>query len=175
MTVRVPLPLRLAALVLTTTAFYTYVGQMVPQKEVYPPEEIAIPTNLNTAEMVQVGHKIMEGKGLCFTCHTVGKKGALRYPDLEGVAVKARTREPGLSDVDYFAQAMYEPDKYIVEGFNRGMPQINKPPIGLTDQEILCVIAYLQTLGGTASVTMDTKHHYNGGAGATAAAKGTAP
>ena len=24
------------------------------------------------------------------------------------------------------------------------MPPINKPPIGLTDQEILCVIAYLQ-------------------------------
>ena len=175
MTVRVPLPLRLAALVLATTAFYTYVGQMVPQKEVYPPEEIAIPTNLSTADMVQVGHKVMEGKGLCFTCHTVGKKGALRFPDFEGVAIRARTREPGLSDVDYFAQAMYEPDAYIVEGFNRGMPQINKPPIGLTDQEILCVIAYLQTLGGTPTVTMETKHHYNGGSGATAAAKGTAP
>jgi hypothetical protein len=43
------------------------------------------------------------------------------------------------------------------------MPEINKPPIGLTDQEILCVIAYLQTLGGTATVTLQTKHHYNSG------------
>ena len=40
------------------------------------------------------------------------------------------------------------------------MPVINKPPIGLTDQEILCVIAYLQTLGGTATVTLQTSHHY---------------
>ena len=32
------------------------------------------------------------------------------------------------------------------------------------DEEILCVIAYLQTLGGTPTVTMQTKHHYNGGA-----------
>ena len=175
MTLSVPLPLRLAALVLATTAFYTYVGQMVPQKEVYPPEEIVIPTDLSTADMVQVGHKIMAGKGLCFTCHTVGKKGALRYPDLEGVDIRARTREPGLSDVDYFAQAMYEPDAYIVEGFTRGMPQINKPPVGLTDQEILCVIAYLQTLGGTPTVTMATKHHYNGGDNATASAAGAAP
>lgn len=171
----IPHTARIGVLVLLTTAFYTYVGQMVPQKEVYPPEEIAIATNLGTAEMVQVGHKVMEGKGLCFTCHTVGKKGALRYPDLEGVAIKARTREAGLSDVEYLAQSMYEPDAFIVEGFNRGMPQINKPPIGLTDQEILCVIAYLQTLGGTPSVTMETKHHYNGGTGAAAAAKGTAP
>ena len=60
MSFTVPLPLRLAALVLVTTAFYTYVGQMVPQKEVYPPEEIAIPTNLSTAEMVQVGQKVVD-------------------------------------------------------------------------------------------------------------------
>ena len=44
------------------------------------------------------------------------------------------------------------------------MPPINKPPIGLTDKEILCVIAYLQSLGGTPTVTLQTKHHYNSGA-----------
>ena len=64
--------------------------------------------------------------------------------------VRAQTRVPGLNDVEYFAQTLYEPEKFIVPGFNPGMPVINKPPIGLTDQEILCVIAYLQTLGGTA-------------------------
>lgn len=175
MTLSVPLPLRLAALVLATTGFYTYVGQMVPQKEVYPPEEIAIPTNIGTAEMVEIGKKVMEGKGLCFTCHTIGKKGPLRFPDLEGVDIRARTREPGLNDVEYFAQAMYEPNAYIVPGFTPGMPQINKAPIGLTDQEILCVIAYLQTLGGTPTVTMATKHHYNGGDGAAASAASTVP
>ena len=36
----VPLTVRIGALVLATTAFYGYVGQMVPQKEVQPPEEI---------------------------------------------------------------------------------------------------------------------------------------
>jgi hypothetical protein len=67
---------------------------------------------------------------------------------------------------------LYEPEKFIVPGFNPGMPVINKPPIGLTDQEILCVIAYLQTLGGTASVTLQTSHHYYTPAGATAPAAG---
>jgi mono/diheme cytochrome c family protein len=162
----VPHVVRIGALVIATTAFYGYVGQMVPQKEVQPPQEIALKADLTTAEMVKVGREIMDTKGLCFTCHTIGKSGALRFPDLDGVDVRAKTRVPGFSDVDYFAQSLYEPSAFIVPGFNPGMPVINQPPIGLTDQEILCVIAYLQTLGGTPTVTMKTTHRYNGGAAA---------
>ena len=156
----VPLPARIGALVLASTAFYTYVGQLVPQKEVQPPQETVIRSDLTTADMVKVGGEIMAGKGLCRTCHTIGQSGALRFPDLDGVAARATTRVPGLSDVEYFAQSLYTPDSFIVPGFNPGMPVINKPPIGLTDQEILCVIAFLQTLGGTATVTLQTSHAY---------------
>jgi len=166
----VPIIPRIAALVLATTAFYGYVGQMVPQKEVQPPAEIVLKTDLTTADMAKVGREIMEGKGLCLTCHTIGKSGSLRFPDLAGVDARAKTREPGLSDIDYFAQAMYEPNAFIVPGFNPGMPTINKPPIGLTDQEILCVIAYLQSLGGTPTVTLQTSHRYRGGAAPAGAA-----
>ena len=170
----IPHPVRVGVLVLATTSFYAYVGQMVPQKEVQPPAETVIRADLTTADMVKVGREVMDTKGLCFTCHTIGKTGALRFPDLEGVATRAATRVPGLNDVEYFAQTLYEPEKYIVPGFNPGMPVINKPPIGLTDQEILCVIAYLQTLGGTASVTLATSHHYYTPAGAAPAAAGAA-
>jgi len=169
----VPVMVRIGALVVATTAFYAYVGQMVPQKEVQPPAEIVLKTDLTTAEMAKVGREIMEGKGLCLTCHTIGKSGALRFPDLAGVDVRAKTREPGLTDVDYFAQAMYEPNAFIVPGFNPGMPTINKPPIGLSDQEILCVIAYLQSLGGTSTVTLQTKHRYNSGGAAPATTSAT--
>jgi len=172
MTITIPHTVRVGLLVLATTSFYAYVGRMVPQKEVQPPAETVIRADLTTADMVKVGREVMDTKGLCFTCHTIGKSGALRFPDLDGVAVRAQTRVPGLSQVEYFAQTLYEPEKFIVPGFNPGMPVINKPPIGLTDQEILCVIAYLQTLGGTASVTLQTSHHYYTPAGATAAAAG---
>jgi hypothetical protein len=166
----VPVLVRIGALVVATTCFYMYVGQMVPQKEVQPPAEVVLKTDLSPPEMAKVGRQIMEGKGFCLTCHTIGKtEGPYRFPDLANVAVRAKTREPGLSDVEYFAQAMYEPNAFIVPGFNPGMPTINRPPIGLTDPEILCVIAYLQTLGGTTTVTMQTKHHYNSGASTTAA------
>jgi mono/diheme cytochrome c family protein len=166
----VPVSLRIAALAVATTAFYTYVGQLVPQKEVHPPAEVALSKDMPPEEMVRVGQEIMNGKGLCFTCHTVGKSGVLRFPDLDGIGGRAASRIPGLSDVDYLAQSIYEPDKFIVPGFNPGMPVINKPPIGLTDDEILAVIAYLQSLGGKTSVTMQTKLAWQaGGAGAAAA------
>ena len=171
---RVPLIVRIGALILATTGFYTYVGQMVPQKEVQPPQETALSGDLTTADMVKVGRQIMEGKGLCLTCHTIGKTGALRFPDLEGVDVRAKTRVPGMNDVEYFAQSLYDPTAYVVAGFPPGMPPVNKPPIDLNDQEILCVIAYLQTLGGTPTVTLKTTHKYYGGATAPAA-PGTAP
>jgi hypothetical protein len=174
---RVPHIVRIGALVLATTGFYTYVGQMVPQKEVQPPVDATIRSDMTSADMAVVGRQIMEAKGLCLTCHTIGKTaGPFRFPDLAGVDSRAKTRVPGLSDVEYFAQSMYEPTAYVVEGFPPAMPPINKPPIGLNDQEILCVIAYLQTLGGTPTVTLQTKHHYNSGAAAPAGAspgKGT--
>ena len=158
--VTIPLVPRIGGLVLATTFFYSYVGQMVPQNEVAPPQETVIRADLTTEDMVTVGREVMDGKGLCFTCHTIGRTGALRFPDLAGVAGRAAERVPGLSDVEYFAQTMYDPNVFVVPGFNRGMPVINRAPIGLTDQEILCVIAYLQSLGGTPTVTLQTAHRY---------------
>jgi hypothetical protein len=176
---RVPVGVKIFALVLASTAFYGYVGQMVPQSQVLPPPtEIVIPADLTAEQMVPVGRQIMDTKGLCFTCHTVGRTGALRFPDLAGVAGRATERVPGLSDVEYFAQSLYEPDAFIVPGFNPGMPTINRPPIALTDQEILTVIAYLQSLGGTPTVTLQTSHRYYtppGGTGAAPAAADATP
>jgi hypothetical protein len=142
----------------------------VPQKEVQPPQVTEISSNMSTDDMVKIGRGIMEGKGLCLTCHTIGKTGALRFPDLAGVDVRAKTRVPGMSDVEYLAQSLYEPTAYVVEGFPPAMPPMHEPPFSLTDQEILCVIASLQTLGGTPTVTLQTKHRYNSGA-----APGAAP
>ena len=75
---------------------------------------------MTTADMVKVGREIMEGKGLCLTCHTIGKTGALRFPDLDGVDVRAKSRVPGLSDVEYLAQSMYEPDRLRRAGIPPG-------------------------------------------------------
>jgi len=155
--VTIPIPLRIFGLTVATTAFYTLVGQLVPQKEVHPPKEAELKKDMTSDQVVKAGQEIFEGKGLCTTCHTLGKSGALRFPDLGGIGSRAASRKPGLSDVDYLAESIYDPNLYILPGFNPGMPVINKPPIGLSDQEILAVIAYLQSLGGKVSDTLDSK------------------
>ena len=53
----------------------------------------------------------------------------------------------------------------MVPGFPPAMPPMSQPPFSLTDKEILCVIAALQSLGGTPTVTLHTTHHYTGKGG----------
>jgi mono/diheme cytochrome c family protein len=148
---------RIGLLTLGSTGFYTLVGQLVPQKEVHPPVDVVLKKDMSQDDMVKTGRQIMDSKGICFTCHTMGKSGALRFPDLAGIGARASHQVPGLNDLQYLAQSIYEPDTFIVPGFVKGMPPINKPPIGLTDQEILTVIAFLQSNGGKVTVTMDSK------------------
>jgi hypothetical protein len=162
---KIPVELKIAALVLVSCGFYTYVGHLVPQKEVQPPAEVEISKDISTEEMVAIGEEIASGKGLCLTCHTIGKSGSLRFPDLSGIGSRCKTRIEGMDGLEYLAQSLYEPDVFIVEGFNPGMPAISKPPIGLSNDEIMCVIAWLQSMGGEADVTLDTLHSYNSDAG----------
>jgi hypothetical protein len=97
------------------------------------------------------------------TCHTIGKTGALRFPDLGGVAERAKTRVAGQSQLQYFAQSLCEPDAFVVPGFTPGMPSINKPPVGLSDEELHAVIAWLESQGGEPTITLKDKLPYCGG------------
>ena len=145
------------------SAFYWYVSLWVPQKRTEPPEDIAISADISTEEMVAIGEELVGGKGTCLTCHTMGESGSgLRFPDLGNIGAIALTRVEGQSDVDYLAESMYDPNAYVVEGFVAGMPDVSRPPVALTDQEILTVIAYLQSLGATPTVTMDTQLEWQG-------------
>lgn len=164
----IPVELKLAALAVTATLAYTWVGQLVPQKEVHPPEVVEIAADVTPEQMVEIGKGIFEGKGICHTCHVFGRSD--RFPDLEGVGARAGNRVPGLTGIQYLAQSLYHPEAFIVPGYNPGMPTINKPPVGLTDDEIKAVIAYLQSLGGEVTVTMQMNLVDGGGGEAAPAA-----
>ena len=64
MKLQVPMPLKLGLLVLGTTAMYTYIGQLVPQKEVQPPQETMMSADMTSEDLVQVGMEVSNGKGL---------------------------------------------------------------------------------------------------------------
>lgn len=157
--------LKLFGFTVLVVLFYSYVGQMVPQQRTYPPEELELSADMSTQEMVEVGERIVQGKGTCLTCHAVGgDEGGSRFPNLAGIGVEAGDRREGYSAVAYLAESLYEPNAYVVEGYTPAMPPAAQPPIDLTDQEIKAVIAYLQSLGGTPTVTMATDLSYGSGA-----------
>ena len=169
--------LKIILFTILVAAFYSYVGQMVPQKETYPPEDTEIGADMTTEELVAAGEQIVAGKGTCLGCHTMSGETEGRFPDLANVGAIAGTRREGMSDVDYLAESLYEPNIFVVEGFLPGMPEVDEPPIDLSDQEILAVVAYLQSLGGTPSVTLDTEVEWqteeNSGAGGSTAPVGS--
>ncbi|HEX6201321.1 MAG TPA: hypothetical protein VF150_13740, partial [Thermoanaerobaculia bacterium] len=117
---RVPVTVKILGLTVGSTLFYTWVGQLVPQKEVQPPEVVEMSQDMTTEQLVEIGQEIFDGKGICATCHTIGSSGALRFPDLDGIATRAATRVPELDQVGYLAQSLYEPEAYIVPGFAGG-------------------------------------------------------
>jgi len=154
--------LKIFAFTIAVVAFYSYVGQMVPQKITYPPADTELGSDMTPVELAAVGDEIVGGKGTCLTCHTIGQSGSLRFPDLAGIGLRAGTRIEGNSDVEYLAESLYDPNAYIVEGFLAGMPAMGRPPISLSDDEILAVIAYLQSLGGEPTVTLATELRWQG-------------
>lgn len=152
--------LKIFGFTVLVVAFYSYVGQMVPQQRAYPPETAELSADMTTEEMVQVGEEIVAGKGGCLICHTMEGEEGGRFPDLANIGAIAGERREGYSDIEYLAESLYEPNVYVLEGFNPGMLAVAEPPTNLTDQEIKAVIAYLQSLGGTPTITMDTELEY---------------
>ncbi len=173
--------LKIFGFAILVSLFYSYVGQTVPQKITYPPESAELSGDMSAVELAAAGEEIVGGKGTCLGCHTIGSHSeSLRFPDLGGIGAIAANRVEGQNGVTYLAESLYEPNKFIVEGYLGGMPVINKPPIGLSDDEIKAVIAYLQSLGGTPTVTLATDIGYtteqpSSASPAQAAASGASP
>ena len=123
----------------------------IPQMASLPPveEKFDIATVKTPTDLASIGQKVFFSKGQCALCHTIGPSESARCPDLKGIGAKL-SRE-------FLYESLTEPQAYIyqdyrVEGLAKEypatMPYINKNPIGLSRNEILAVIAFLQQMSG---------------------------
>ena len=123
----------------------------VPQMASLPPveEKFDIATVKTPTDLAAIGQKIFFSKGQCALCHTIGPSESARCPDLKGIGAKL-SRE-------FLFESLTQPQAYIYldyrhEGvakeYPAKMPYINKNPIGLSRNEILSVIAFLQQMSG---------------------------
>ncbi|MFQ5801817.1 MAG: c-type cytochrome [Candidatus Methylomirabilales bacterium] len=152
---RVPVVVKVGLFSLLVMGIYTYYANSIPQIQSKPPEEISLEEAKVTPEqLARIGEQIFEGKGTCTICHRIGQVGA-RAPDLAGVGARAAARKPGVSATAYLVESLLHPGAYVVEGFPKIMPKIDRPPIGLNRSEIWAVVAFLESLGGTVDVKLE--------------------
>lgn len=151
---RVPVVLKVSAFALAVMGMYTYYANSIPQVQSKPPEELSLDEGKVTPEqLVKAGEDIFKGKGTCEICHRIGQKGT-RAPDLAGIGATAAKRKAGMGATAYLLESLLEPSAYLVEGYPPIMPKVDKPPIGLNRSELWALVAFLESLGGTATVKL---------------------
>ncbi len=142
---------RVMGFVAIVLGLFSLVALAVPQMASLPPaeESIDIASIKTPADMAAIGQKIFFSKGQCALCHSIGPSESARCPDLKGIGAKLRR--------EFLYESLTQPQAYIYldyrhEGppkeYPARMPYINKNPIGLSKNEILSVIAFLQQMSG---------------------------
>ncbi len=128
---------------------FVYICKTIPQIK-SEPAVAATDIGESPEELTEAGKKIfMSDRAQCITCHSIGEDPKARCPNQQGLGSRAAMTRPGMSAAGYLVQSVYNPNAFIVSGYPRNQMQpVNKPPIALSHDEILAVIAFLNTLGG---------------------------
>ncbi len=169
---RVPVVVRVGIFAVLVMGAYAGFANSIPQIESRPPQELSLEGGTVTpAQLVKAGEEIYKTKGTCEICHRIGQKGT-RAPDLAGVGGRAARTKPGMSAKAYLIEALINPGAHVVEGYPPIMPAVDKPPIALNRSEVWALTAFLESLGGAVSVTLnDIPASVGAGGGGAAAAE----
>lgn len=148
--------LKLAMIVIGLNLFFVYIGlYFLPQSESRPPKITKIEEGVSQEELVQAGEKIVFGKGECMVCHPMKPEAGMRAPAMAtiGKEIETEARQRGITPEEHLFEALVNPSKYVVKGFDDIMDPVNQPPTSLTEGEIIAVAAYLQSKGGKVTVS----------------------
>ena len=136
---------------------YIYMSYSVPQLESHPPKKEKFDLSLinSKADLVQQGKKLFFSKGKCSLCHTIEPSHGARAPILGGIGGRLKK--------EFIIDSLLHPKNYIYKDYTGNvtrpfpaeMPVINKPPIGLSMQELLMVVSFVQSLGGEVTVEVE--------------------
>ncbi|MBI1279901.1 MAG: c-type cytochrome [Anaerolineaceae bacterium] len=110
--------------------------------------------NMNTTSMTVLQGDATRGADIfthgvndappCIGCHSLGQSAFSLGPKMTGISQRAAERVPGMNTDAYLRQSILEPSAYVVSGFRDIMyPNFKEK---LTEQDIVDLIAYLETL-----------------------------
>jgi Cytochrome c len=148
--------LKLAAIVIGLNLIFLYIGrEFLPQSESRPPTVVKIEEGISPEDLIRVGEEIVFGKGQCMVCHPAKPESGMRAPAMSaiGAEMEKEAKERGITPEEQVFEALVNPSKYVVKGFEDIMSPVHTPPSSLTEGEIIAVAAYLQSNGGKVTVT----------------------
>jgi mono/diheme cytochrome c family protein len=167
--------LQVALVVLGTIGFYTYLANTIPQVESEVPRELTFTGEVTPEQLVQAGDELYHGSGGCTACHGLGTRAPHLLADEGGtglIGARCAARVPGEDCKTYLYRALVEPNAFIVPGYQPIMPDLRRT---MSDVQIWALVAYLESLGGTVTVTASDIEEATAAAPPGTAAPGAAP
>jgi mono/diheme cytochrome c family protein/cytochrome c551/c552 len=145
--------LRILGVVLGTLALYTLIANKIPQVQSEVPRTLSLGADVTPEQLAQAGEQVFTGIGGCTTCHGLGTRAPNLLTDEKGqgpIGARCGRREPGKDCKAYLHEALTQPGAFVVTGYEPIMPDMTRT---LSPQQIWAVIAYLESNGGTITVT----------------------
>jgi mono/diheme cytochrome c family protein len=142
---------------LVVLGFFVWFANWIPQTRWDPPTKQEIGAAMVPTQLAKIGQTIVRQRG-CLACHTIeptaGVKGQGRGPNLANIAARRAKGVEGGPKVlaDYLVETLYDPGAFLVDGYANIMPVSTSAPAKLSYEEVVAVVNYLQSLGGTPSV-----------------------
>jgi hypothetical protein len=148
--------LKLAMIVIGLNLIFMYIGlEFLPQSESRPPKVVRIEEGITQDDLIHVGEEIVFGKGQCMVCHPAKPEAGMRAPAMStiGADMEKEAKARGITPEEQNFEALVNPSKYVVKGYEDIMSPVHVPPTSLTDGEIIAVALYLQSLGGKLTIS----------------------
>lgn len=145
--------IKVGLVVLGTVGFYTMIANSIPQVESEVPTELSFSGNVTPEQLVAAGEELYLGAGQCTSCHGLGTRAPNLVADEKGTGLigeRCGARVSGQDCKTYLHESLVKPTAYVVDGYEPIMPDISRT---MSANQIWALVAYLQSVGGTVTVS----------------------
>lgn len=145
--------LKVGLVVLGTVGFYTMLANSIPQVESDVPTELSFTGAVTPEQLVAAGEELYKGAGQCTSCHGLGTRAPNLVADEKGtglIGARCGARVSGQDCKTYLHESLVRPTAHVVQGYEPIMPDMSRT---MSANQIWALVAYLQSLGGTVTVS----------------------
>ena len=157
--------LKVGGVVIGTLALYTAVANMIPQIQSEVPKVVGDVSSMSPEQLASLGPEIYNGSGGCTACHGLGARAPNLLTDERGtgqIGARCATRESGKDCKEYLHEALVKPGAFVAPGYEPIMPDFSRT---MKPAEIWALVAFLESQGGTITVSSSDIPAEGGGGG----------